>query len=97
MNIEPIVSDLPYWDTVETREFYTLREVAEILRMDAKTVYKRLINRKVKVSGTVRRMTRLRHFQDGKGTEILVRHRDLVAYVEKMTVDVDQELEGKQP
>lgn len=72
------------WATIETQEFYTLREVAKILRMHKKHAYERLIVRK-----------RLRYHQDGKGAEIIVWHADLVEYVQRMAVDVTPELEGK--
>ncbi|MDP2876741.1 MAG: helix-turn-helix domain-containing protein [Holophaga sp.] len=97
MKIEPIVPEVQGWDTIETQEFYTLREVGKILRMSKKHVYQRLIRRKVKVGGKVQHRTRLRHHQDGPGAEILVRHRDLLAYVEAMAVNVDPEMEGKKP
>lgn len=72
------------WATIEEQEFYTLREVAKILRMSKKHVYERLIVRK-----------RLRYHQDGPGAEIIVWHVDLVAYVERMAVDITPEQEGK--
>jgi hypothetical protein len=97
VELEPLDRDPGYWDTIETQEFYTLREVGKILRMSKKHVYKRLIRRKLKVDGHVRYVTRLRYHQDGPGAEITVRHRDLVAYVEAMAVNVDPELEGKNP
>lgn len=84
-----------YWATIETREFYTLREVARILRMNKKHLYERLIRRKVKVNGKTEYVTRLRHHQDGPGAEIIVWHVDLVAYVERMAVDITPEQEGK--
>lgn len=97
MELEPVVHDVAGWDTLETREFYTLGEVGKILRMSKKHVYQRLIRRKVKVNGRVQHRTRLRYHQDGAGAEILVRHRDLLAYVEGMAKAVDAELEGKRP
>lgn len=84
-----------HWETIETHEFYTLREVGEILRTSPKHVYQRLIRRKVRQGGQVKVITRLRHYQDGAGAEILVRHGDLVAYVEGIAVNADAEMEGK--
>lgn len=73
------------WDTMEAREFYTLDEVADILRVDPETLRRGVIRRK-----------RLRHHREGKGGRILVRHRDLLAYIEGMAVEVapEQEREG---
>lgn len=95
MIIEIVPEERRYWGTIETREFYTLREVAKILRMNKKHVYERLIRRKVTVDGKTTYITRLRHHQDGKDGIILVQHCDLVAYVERMAVDVTPEQEGK--
>lgn len=85
------------WATIPEQEFYTLAEVAQILRMTKQHVYDRLIRRKVKVGGTVRTITRLRHHQDGPSGQIIVWHADLVAYVRSTAVEVDAELEGKKP
>ncbi len=95
MELEPLVPEVQGWDTLETREFYTLREVGKILRMSKKHVYQRLIRRRVKVDGKVQYRTRLRYHQAGPGEEVLVRHRDLTAYVSSMAVEVDPEMEGK--
>jgi excisionase family DNA binding protein len=70
------------WDIAETREFYTLAEVGAILRMDPEHVRRKLIGRK-----------RLRHYRPVKGGRILVRHRDLEAYMERQAVDVAPEKE----
>lgn len=70
------------WDTMEAREFYTLAEVADLLRMEPKTAYRRLIRRH-----------RLRFHQDGEGAPILVRHRDLIDYITGMAVEVAPEKE----
>lgn len=70
------------WDIAETREFYTLAEVGAILRMDPEHVRRKLIGRK-----------RLRHYRPVKGGRILVRHRDLLAYIEGMAVEVEPEKE----
>lgn len=85
------------WDTVETREFYTLAEVGRILRMSKKHVYRRLIKFKLRDGSSVCTIARLRYHQDGPGAEILVRHRDLAEFVRRMAVEVDAELEGKKP
>lgn len=85
------------WATIPTQEFYTLAEVAEILRMTKQHVYDRLIHRKVREGGRVRYVARLRHHKDGPGGQIIVWHADLVAYVQGIAVEVDAELEGKKP
>ena len=90
-----VAPKLRYWATIETQEFYTLREVAKILRMSKKHVYERLIRRKTTVDGKTTYITRLRHHQDSPGSDIIVWHVDLVAYVERMAVDITPEQEGK--
>lgn len=70
------------WDTMEPREFYTLEEVADILRLTKWQVHRALIKRR-----------RIRFHQAGKGKPIRIRHRDLEAYIESMAVDVRPETE----
>ncbi len=68
------------WDVAERHEFYTLSEVAEILRRTRAGVYRRLIRRR-----------RLAHHQDEPGGPILVRHRDLMEYVDQTRIEADKE------
>lgn len=69
------------WDTRETKEFYFLDEVAEILRMDEASV------RRIIQAG------RMVKHQSKPGAKIRIRHRDLMGYVERMRVDVEPEKE----
>lgn len=69
------------WDTIETREFYFVDEVAEILRMDVRSVSRLIKTRKIAAH------------QEKPGAKIRIRHRDLMAFVERMRVDVEPEKE----
>lgn len=71
------------WDTIETREVYFVDEVAEILRMDERSVRRLIKAGKIVVH------------QEKPGAKIRIRHRDLLAFVERMRVDVEPEKERK--
>jgi len=73
------------WETIETKDFYFVDEVAAILRMDVASV-RRLLKAPNKMP---------KH-QDKKGGKIRIRHCDLEAYVERMRVDVEPEKEHPQ-
>jgi excisionase family DNA binding protein len=69
------------WDTVATKEFYFVDEVAEILRMDVRSLSRIIKSKRITVH------------QEKPGAKIRIRHRDLMAFVERMRVDVEPEKE----
>lgn len=67
-------------NTREQQEFYTLQEVAALLRMDVEHMRKSLIKRR-----------RIAYHQSSPGSSILIRHADLLDYVARMRVSTQPE------
>ena len=70
--------------TFEAREFYTLAEVAAILRIDVQCLRRRIVKR-----------GRIAYHQAHHGAMITIRHNDLVAYIESTRVQLTPEKDGK--
>lgn len=70
--------------TFEPREFYTVSEVAIILRMDPDSFRK-----------CVMRRGRIAYHQDRPGAMIRIRHDDLEAYIASTRVEIRPEKGGK--
>jgi len=73
-------------ETLPHQDFYTLAEVAGVLRMDPKTMFRRLIKRR-----------RIAFHQDCPGSMILVRRDDLQEFLARMRVEVTPEPERSTP
>ena len=71
------------WATMEPQEFYTLDEVTKILRISERSIRQ------------IIRARRMAHYQPTPGGRILVRHADLMEYLERMRVDVQPETEPR--
>lgn len=71
------------WDTMEKREFYLVPEVAEILRMSVENL-----------RGIIKAQ-RLKSYQEKPGSTVLIRHGDLMRFLDGMRVDVQPEKEKK--
>jgi len=72
------------WATQEAHEFYFVEEVAEILRMDVKSVRRLIKQRRIAV------------YQDKPGAVVRIAHADLMAYLCRMRVEVEPEKEHKE-
>ncbi|MGE4263384.1 MAG: helix-turn-helix domain-containing protein [Desulfovibrio sp.] len=73
-------------ETLPLQDFYTLAEVAGVLRMDPKTMFRRIIKRR-----------RIAFHQESPGSTILIRRDDFLEFLARMRVEVDPELERPQP
>jgi hypothetical protein len=69
-------------ESLPRRAFYTMAEVSEVLRMDTKTVLRRLIKRR-----------RIAYHQYSPGCAILIGHDDLVNFISGMRVERLPEIE----
>lgn len=73
-------------ETLPHMDFYTLTEVAGVLRMDPKTMFRRLIKRR-----------RIAFHQESPGSMILIRRDDLIEFLDRMRVEVEPEFERSHP
>lgn len=70
------------WTVVEEKDFYSIREVAKILGVDAENLRKKIIKGK-----------RIAYHQDGPGSSIRIQHADLLEYIERNRVTIPNEKE----